>query len=68
VAGLAYSVGGAFVDYLLRRYGAQRFLQFYFAGRLERFAEECQEIFGVDLETLEAEFWADAEQGTREKP
>jgi hypothetical protein len=61
-AGLVYSVGGAFVDFLLRRYGAQRFVQLCFACRPGTFGANCQSIYGTDLDTLEKQFWDDLEQ------
>jgi hypothetical protein len=61
-AGQVYFVGGAFVDFLLRRYGAQRFVQLCFACRPDTFEASCQSIYGTDLDTLEKQFWDDLEQ------
>jgi len=60
--GAVYEVGGAFVSFLLRKYGARRFVEFYFACRPGRFEAACREAFGVGLDALEKEFWEDAEQ------
>jgi hypothetical protein len=53
-----YSVGGALADFLLRRYGVQRFLGLYFGCRPGRFEAECRRHLDVDLDALEPEFWA----------
>lgn len=60
--GPVYSIGGAFVNFLLRKYGGPRFVQFYFACRPGNFDAECQKVFGIKLNDLEKEFWEDAEQ------
>lgn len=60
--GPVYSIGGALVNFLLRKFGGQRFVQFYFACRPGNFDAECQNVFGVKLNDLEMEFWEDAEQ------
>jgi len=49
-------VGGAFAEFLLRKYGAERFLRLYFACRPGSFEAECLAHLGV-LGSLEAEFW-----------
>jgi hypothetical protein len=59
-AGPVYPVGGAFVDFLLRRYRAERFVRLYFACRPGIFEAECRRVYGTDLDALEAEFWQDA--------
>jgi hypothetical protein len=61
-SGPVYSVGGALVDFLLRRYGADRFRRLYVECQPETFAADCRTILGVDLDTLDAEFWKDAEK------
>ena len=60
--GPVYSIGGAFVNFLLRKYGGERFVEFYFACRPGTFGAECQKVFGMKLNDLEREFWEDAEQ------
>jgi hypothetical protein len=59
-------VGGAFVNFLLRRAGAGRFVDLYFACRPGMFEAECRRVYGADLDSLEAEFWEDAERLARE--
>jgi hypothetical protein len=61
-SGPVYSVGGALVDFLLRRYGVEKFRRLYVECRLETFATDCRAILGVDLDDLDAEFWKDAEK------
>src|SRR5262249_41173819 len=41
IDGPMYNVGGAFAEFLLRKYGAERFLRLYFACRPGRFEAEC---------------------------
>jgi hypothetical protein len=67
-AGLVYPVGGAFVDFLLRRYGAERFVKLYFTVRPGTFEADCQSIYGIDLDALEAQFWEDVERQARGSP
>jgi hypothetical protein len=65
--GPVYSVGGALVDFLLRRYGVEKFRRLYVECRPETFATDCRAILGVDLDDLEAEFWKDAEKTAARK-
>jgi hypothetical protein len=60
--GHAYELGGAFVDFLLRRYGADKFVEFYNAIRPGSFETDCQRVFGVGIDDLENEFWEDVER------
>jgi hypothetical protein len=66
--GPVYPVGGAFVDFLLRRYGTRRFLDLYFSCRPGTFAAECRRVYGTDLATLESQLWEDAERLAGERP
>ena len=61
-SGPVYSVGGAFVSFLLRKYGAERFTDLYFACRPGTFEAACRGVLGLDLDTLEKDFWHDAER------
>jgi hypothetical protein len=67
-AGLVYSVGGAFVEFLLRRYGAERFVKLCFNCLPDAFESNCQSIYGTDLDTLEEQFWDDLEQSSAPVP
>jgi len=61
-AGVVYAIGGSFVDFLVRRYGPQRFVKLYFSVRPGTFKIDCQTIYGLDLGALEMQFWEDVEQ------
>ncbi|MGL6074531.1 MAG: hypothetical protein ACRC8S_10255 [Fimbriiglobus sp.] len=58
----AYDLGGALVDFLLRRYGADKFVEFNKCIRPDSFDEDCLRTFGRGIDELEQEFWADAER------
>ena len=60
--GAVYQIGGAFVNFLLRKYGGKRFVTFYFACRPGTFEAECQNVFSITLDDLEKEFWEDAKR------
>jgi hypothetical protein len=60
-SGPVYEEGAAFVDFLLRRYGPQPFLQLYDECRPETFDADCRRLFGKDLNALEALFWQDVQ-------
>jgi hypothetical protein len=64
--GPVYSMGGAFVSFLVRRYGAEPFVELYFGCRPGEFKAECQRVFGTDLDALEIAFWEDAESFVRQ--
>jgi len=66
-SGPVYEVGGAFVSFLLRKYGAKHFVELYFSCRPTTFEAECRRLFGTDLNALEKEFWEDAERLVREQ-
>ena len=57
-----YNVGGAFAEFVVRKYGCERFLRLYFACRPGRFEEECRAQLGVELDALETAFWAEVER------
>ena len=42
-----YNVGGALVDYVLRRHGGPKFLELYSTCRFATFAADCQRVLGV---------------------
>ena len=58
-AGPVYPLGGAFVDFLIRRDGVGKFLRLYNGSREGRFGAVVREVYGTDLDALEAEFWED---------
>jgi len=57
-----YDVGGAFVDFLLHRYGVERFLRLYFACRPETCEAAFRVVLGEDLEVVEKAFWEEARE------
>ena len=61
-SGPVYSVGGAFVDFLIRTRGGARFRRFYVECQPDTFEAKCREIFETDLDDLEAEFWDDVQK------
>jgi hypothetical protein len=63
--GQAYELGGAFVDFLLRRYGPDRFLAFYNAIHPDRYEAACAQIFGCSWDTLEQESWSEVERSAK---
>lgn len=60
--GAAYNVGGAFVDYLVRTYGADRFVEFYLAVRPGQVDEACKQTLGHPLDDVESHFWRECER------
>ena len=63
--GPVYEVGAAFVSFLIRKYGARQFIEFYFDCRPGTFEAECRKAFGTELDALENEFWEDVESLVR---
>ncbi len=64
--GPVYDYGGAFVDFLIRKHGMTKFLRLYNECRPEPFEAVIRDVFGVDIDALEADFWKDAKQQVRE--
>lgn len=58
--GAVYSEGGSLVDFVLRRYGAARFLQLYTKMRPNRADATVREVLGLNLEALERTWRDDA--------
>jgi hypothetical protein len=67
-SGAVYPVGGGFVDFLLRKYGPEQFLDLYVRCRPGRFERDCEVILGASLEELEEEFWQEAERLVASEP
>ena len=61
-SGHVYSVGGAFVDFLVRTRGGARFRRFCVECQPDTFEAKCREIFETALDDLEAEFWDDVQK------
>jgi hypothetical protein len=62
IDGAMYGVGSAFADFLVRKYGIERFLRLYFACKPGRFEADVQEYLGVDFDTMERDFWQDVDR------
>lgn len=58
--GPVYSIGGAFVDFLIRKHGTKKFLRFYIECRPDSFEAVIRDVFASDIDALESEFWSDA--------
>jgi len=61
-AGTVYPIGGAFTTYLIRRFGAAKFVQLYFASRPGQFNHQCADILGQGLPSIESDFWREQER------
>jgi hypothetical protein len=64
-AGPVYSIGGAFVDFLIQTRGAASFRRFCTECQPNTVEAKCREIFETDLDDLEAEFWVDVHKALR---
>ncbi len=60
--GEVYTIGGAFVDFLIRTRGAGKFRRFYTECHPNAVEAKCQELYDMDLDSLELEFWADVQK------
>jgi PAS domain-containing protein len=59
--GVIYPQGAAFVDFLIRTYGVERFLSLYHRCRPDDPALAFRQVLGVELDALEKQFWTDME-------
>jgi hypothetical protein len=55
-SGPVYPVGGALVNFILKKYGVVRFIDLYLRSRPGNFDRACREALGVDFDALEATF------------
>ncbi len=55
----AYSQGAPLVNYMLRQFGAEKFVKLYTTSRPATFASDCQQILGLSLDDLDAAFWSE---------
>jgi hypothetical protein len=58
----AYDIGGAFVDFLLRRDGPSKFIELYNGIHPDNIDVECLKLFACNLDELERQFWLDVEE------
>ena len=56
--GAVYFYGGAFVDYLIERFGPDKFVAIYNRCQPHQFEEDVQAVYGESLAELEAAFWS----------
>ena len=52
----AYYIGGALVDFLLRRYGPEPFLAFYNTCHPETYAQDFERAYEIAFDMMEAAF------------
>jgi len=64
----AYYVGGALVNYLLRRHGPERFREFYNTCRPTSYAADFQRVYGVSFPDMEKAFWQEMEGPDKPDP
>jgi hypothetical protein len=57
----SYSYGGALVDYLLRHYGPERFLDLYNSCRPESFMADFERVYGLSFQEMGTAFWKEME-------
>jgi hypothetical protein len=57
-----YIQGGPLVNYILERFGPERFLQLYTTCRRRTIATDVSRILGLSLDELDAAVWADIER------
>ncbi len=57
-----YVHGAPLVNYLLRRFGPERFLALYTTCDFPTFADDCQRTLGVSLDQLNHDFWTNVER------
>lgn len=57
--GPVYAIGGPFARFLIKKYGASRFRDYYNRARPGNAVAFAPLVVGQDFKTLEKEFWAD---------
>jgi hypothetical protein len=57
-----YVQGGPLVNFLLERFGPERFLRLYTTSRRATIAADVRRVLGMTLEALDAAYWADIER------
>lgn len=58
----AYAYGGPLVDFLLRRFGPEKFLELYTTCRPATFDADCRRILGLDVDGLDAALRAEVDR------
>jgi hypothetical protein len=57
-----YSPGAVLVNFLLRRFGPEKFLELYTTCRPATFEADCRNILGLDLDGLDAAYRAEVDR------
>jgi hypothetical protein len=63
----AYLQGAPLVDFLLKTFGPERFLELYATCSQSTFESDCRRILGLDLDGLDAAYRADIERHATER-
>jgi hypothetical protein len=63
-SGPVYDQGHLWVEFLLRRFGVDRLLEFANTCRPESFDADCRRVFGAGTDDLETMLWRDLEEQT----
>ena len=58
-----YVQGAVLVDYILRKFGPERFLSLYTGCCPATFDDDCERILGVTVDELDEDCWAEVERG-----
>jgi hypothetical protein len=58
----AYTQGAPLVDYILRQFGPERFVELYATCQPATIAGDCRRILGVSIDQLDEACWADLEK------
>ncbi len=66
--GPVYSIGGALVEHLLRRYGPHKFRDLYLNARQPTFASQFEKAYGKTLAEVETQLWQEIEDLMRDSP
>jgi hypothetical protein len=61
-AGAVYYVGPLLVDQLIRKHGMEKFLDLYQRSTKGNFLTLFRELYGVEFESLEADFWRELDE------
>jgi hypothetical protein len=66
-SGPVYSIGAAFVDFLIRTFDGSRFREFYIQCTPGHVEATCRQIIQVDFSSLESMFWRDVKASLEEE-
>ncbi len=66
--GPVYPQGGVLVDYLLKRFGHEKFLELCRACRAETFPDDVKRVLGVSMDELDEDYQADLVKQEKPEP